>query len=97
MVDTADNRRRLHSSYRNLKQKEKSLITNTAPATYLAGADVFEVYSVICFNVIKGLLFSPFCYTILILKFVDPIETECLFGYKPQFLGSKRLAFLGII
>ena len=30
------------SSFRNLPQKENSLITNTAPATYLAGADVFK-------------------------------------------------------
>lgn len=43
------------------------------------------------------LIFSPVCDTILILKFVEPIETEYLFGYKPRFLGSKQLAFLNII
>ena len=41
VVAPADTQRHLHSSFRNLKQKEKSIITNTAPATYLAGADVF--------------------------------------------------------
>ena len=44
-----------------------------------------------------GLIFRAICDTILILKFVEPIETEYLFGYKPRFLGSNRLAFLNII
>ena len=35
--------------------------------------------------------------TILILKYVEPIETEYFFGYKPRFLGGILLAFLGII
>ena len=45
----------------------------------------------------KRVDFRAICDTILILKFVEPIETEYLFGYKPRFLGSKRLAFLNII
>ena len=44
-----------------------------------------------------GLIFRAICDTILILKFVEPIETEYSFDYKPCFLGFKQLAFLRII
>ena len=36
----------------------------------------------------KRVDFSPFCDTILILKYVESIEIEHLFVYKPRFLGS---------
>ena len=45
----------------------------------------------------KRVDFSPFCDSILMLKYVESIEIEHLFVYKPRFSGSKRLAFLGII
>ena len=45
----------------------------------------------------KKVVFLPFCDTILMLKYVESIEIEHLFVYKPRFLGSKRLAFFSII
>ena len=38
----------------------------------------------------------PVCDTILILKYVESIETDYSFGYNPLFLGPEQLVFLNI-